>query len=168
MRSTLRATLCILTAGLLVACQDEPVGHPGFASPHAQPIALSPSGAELYVTNTAGDTLDVIDTAKQKVVARVSVGIDPVSVAVRPDGLEVWVSNHVSDSVSVIDVAPGSPTRYRVVGTVQSFDPSGQVTEFDEPSGIAFASDQKAYVALSSRNHVAVVDVATRSVVGDI
>src|SRR5690606_674892 len=34
----------------------------------------------------------------------------------------------------------------------------------DEPVGIAFASNAKAYVALSSRNRIAVVDVATRTV----
>ncbi|MBM4058046.1 MAG: hypothetical protein FJ275_07415, partial [Planctomycetes bacterium] len=40
------------------------------------------------------------------------------------DGREVWVANHVSDSVSVIDTAPGSPTRFRVVATVQDIERS--------------------------------------------
>ncbi len=169
MRRSLRSIVVISLPLLLLACQEEiPIGHPGFASPHASPLALSPTQPELYVANTAADTLEVIDTTKQKVMQRISVGIDPVSVAVRPDGLEVWVANHVSDSVSIIDVAPGSPTRYRVVGTVQAFDAEGQVTTFDEPVGIAFANDAKAYVALSSRNAVAIVDVATRSVTGEI
>jgi len=160
--------LLVLGCAPLVSCGGEPVGHPGFASPHADPIALSPDRAALYVANTAADTIDVIDTQAGRVVARVDVGIDPVSLAVRPDGRELWVSNHVSDSVSVIDLLPGSPTHHRVVATVQAFDPSGQVTAFDEPSGIAFASDAKAYVALSSRNRIAVVDVASRTVTGEI
>ena len=152
---------------------DDPIpepasGHPGFASPQVQSIALSPSGNELYVTNTPADTLDIIDTEKREVVYRIATGIDPISVAVRPDGLEVWVSNHVSDSVSVIDVDPSSPTRYRVVGTIQAWDDAGLVTDFDEPTGIAFASDAKAYVALSSRNRIAVVDVASRTVTNQI
>ncbi len=141
-----------------------PVGYPGFASPQADPIALSPLGGELYVANTPADTLDVIDTTSFAVLARVAVGLDPVSVAVRPDGLEVWVSNHVSDTVSVIDVDPASPTRYQVIATVHAWDDTGLVTEFDEPVGIAFASNAKAYVALSSRNLIAVVDVASRTV----
>ena len=124
---------------------DDPIpepasGHPGFASPQVQSIALSPTGGELYVTNTAADTLDIIDTETRAIVQRIAVGIDPVSVAVRPDGLEVWVSNHVSDSVSVIDLDPASPTRYRVVGTIQAWDEAGMVTDFDEPTGIAFAN----------------------------
>jgi YVTN family beta-propeller protein len=84
-----------------------------------------PSGGELYVTNTAADTLDIVDTETREIVYRIATGIDPVSVAVRPDGLEVWVSNHVSDSVTVIDVDPSSRTRYRVVGTIQAWDEAG-------------------------------------------
>ncbi len=91
-------------------------------------------------------------------------GLDPVGVAVRPDGREVWVANHVSDSVSVIDADPASPTRHHVLATVQVFDAATRSTRFDEPVGIAFAGNEKAYVALSSSNRVAVVDVASRAV----
>ena len=87
--------------------------------------------------------------------------------AVRPDGLEVWVSNHVSDSVSVIDTNAASPTFNQVIETIQDFDSAG-ATLFDEPVGIAFASNTKAYVALSSRNDVAVIDAATYAVTGRI
>lgn len=140
----------------------EKVGHPTFASPHASPLAITAS--TVFVVNTPADTVDVIDAAQRQVVARVPVGIDPVSVAVRPDGQEVWVSNHVSDSVSVIDANPSSPTYLNVIDTVQDIDPRTQATRFDEPVGIAFASNQKAYVALSSENKIAVVDVPSRKV----
>ncbi|MAE96696.1 MAG: hypothetical protein CL910_18770 [Deltaproteobacteria bacterium] len=152
----------------MLACQEPPTGHPAFASPQAAPIALSPLLRELYVANTAADRLEVIDTETHRTLARVATGIDPVSVAVRPDGKEVWVSNHVSDSVSVVDVDPASPTRYHVVATVTAWKPGASVTDFDEPVGIAFASSQKAYVALSSRNRIAVVDVASRAVTKQI
>jgi len=160
-----------MVAGLLAITVLTALGAPGpasakptFASPNADPLARSPISAELYVVNTPGDTLDVIDTGAEQVTARIPVGIDPVSVAVRPDGKEVWVSNHVSDTVSVIDVDPASPTRHQVVATVTAWSADGWVTAFDEPVGIAFASDAKAYVALSSRNRIAVVDVASRTV----
>ncbi len=146
----------------------EPTGHPTFASPLAAPIALSPVVDELYVVNTAADTLDVIDTTQQVVSVRVAVGIDPVAVAVRPDGKEIWVSNHVSDTVNVIDVEPSSPTRHQVIATITAWLGDDWVTDFDEPVGIAFASNQKAYVALSSRNRIAVVDVASRTVTKQI
>ncbi len=138
------------------------VGHPEFASPHVSPIAVT--GGSVFVVNTPADTVDVIDAASRRIVARVHVGIDPVGIGVRPDGKEVWVSNHVSDSVSVIDAEPGSPTYLQVVATVGDFDPETRATRFDEPVGIAFASNEKAYVALSSENQIAVVNVATREV----
>ena len=138
------------------------IGHPTFASPHASPIAIH--SGDVFVVNTPADTVDVIDAKTRKVRSRIHVGVDPVSIAVRPDGKEVWVSNHVSDSVSVIDNAAGSPTYLQVVATIQQFDPKTKATTFDEPIGIAFAGNDKAYVALSSENQIAVVDVATRKV----
>ena len=140
------------------------VGHYNYESPHSNPVALLPDGSLLYAANTPADTVDVIDTATLAVVARIDVGLDPVGVAVRPDGREVWVANHVSDSVSVIDADPRSPTRHHVLATVQVFDAATRSTRFDEPVGIAFAGNAKAYVALSSSNRIAVVDVASRAV----
>jgi YVTN family beta-propeller protein len=142
--------------------QPVAVGHPTFVSPHASPIAIS--GGYVFVVNTPSDTVDVIDCETQKIFARVNVGIDPVGIAVRPDGKEVWVSNHVSDSVSVIDSDPTSSTYLHVIATVQEIDPKTRATRFDEPVGIAFASNDKAYVALSSENKIAVINVATREV----
>ena len=163
--------LALIAIGVGAAADDEEsagdgVGHPVFLSPHARPLAVN--GAFLYVANTPADTLDVIDTSSRSVVARISTGIDPVSVAVRPDGKEVWVANHVSDSVSVIDTDADSDTYRQVVATVQEVDPETLATRFDEPVGIAFASDEKAYVALSPSNRVAIVDVASRSVAGHL
>lgn len=138
------------------------VGHPSFLSPHANPIRLHRD--HLYVVNTPADTVDVINTGSGKIVTRIPVGIDPVSIAFRPDGLEAWVSNHISDSVSVIDTNPDSPTHLRVIATVQDIDLEKRSTNFDEPVGIAFASNEKAYVALSSENKIAVIDIASRQI----
>jgi len=138
------------------------VGHPTFVSPHVSPIAIS--GRDVFVVNTPADTVDVIDATTRKVKARVSVGVDPCSLAVRPDGKEIWVSNHISDSVSVIDTDADSPTYLNVVATIQEFNNRTKATEFDEPVGIAFANNDKAYVALSSANQIAVVDVASRKI----
>ena len=138
------------------------VGHPTFSSPHASPIAVH--GGSVFVVNTPADTVDVIDSKTRKIKERIHVGVDPVSIAVRPDGKEVWVSNHVSDSVSVIDTVTDSPTYLQVIATIQHFDPISKATTFDEPIGIAFADNNKAYVALSSENQIAVINVANREV----
>ncbi|TWT39885.1 hypothetical protein KOR42_50910 [Thalassoglobus neptunius] len=137
-------------------------GHSSFVSPHTSPIAVR--NGLVYVVNTPSDTVDVIDSQSKSIVRRIPVGIDPVSIGVRPDGKEVWIANHVSDSVSVIDSDHDSPTFLHVIATIQQFDPKTRATTFDEPMGIAFATNEKAYVALSSENQIAVVDVKQRRI----
>ena len=153
-------------AGVEPAATGDNAGHPTFASPHARPIAIA--GSYVYIANTPADTVDVIDAATQEVTTRINVGVDPVSIAVRPDGTEIWVANHVSDSVSVIDADASGNTFQQVIATVQDIDPDVPATRFDEPVGIAFASDSKAYVALSTSNRIAIVDVAGREVTGHL
>ena len=161
------AVLALLPFGAMAAeSGGDGLGHPTFLSPHARPLAVR--GAFVYVANTPADTLDVVHRFRRTVVARIPVGIDPVSVAVRPDGREVWVANHVSDSISVIDTHARSRTYRHVVATIQDVDPATFATRFDEPVGIAFAGNAKAYVALSPSNRVAIIDVATRSVTGHL
>jgi len=156
---------------LLPAREDHPsplpprpatVGHPQFLSPHFKPIVLLKD--TLFVANTPADTIDVINTKNGRFIKRIPVGVDPVSLALRPDGKELWVSNHISDSVSVIDTDPTSPSALHVIATIQDFDEKKRATRFDEPVGIAFANNKKAYVALSSENKIAVIDVASRKV----
>ena len=142
------------------------VGHPMLVSPHSRPIAMN--GSFVYVANTPADTVDVIDAGTRAVVERIDVGVDPVSVVPRPDGREVWVANHVSDTLSVIDTDPSSRSFHQVIATVQDIHPQTLATRFDEPVGIAFATDRKAYVALSTANRVAIVDVAARAVTGHL
>ncbi|MCX6381122.1 MAG: hypothetical protein NT023_16895 [Armatimonadetes bacterium] len=141
---------------------SQTVGRPMFMSPHANPIVVS--GGRVFVVNTPADTVDIIDVRSRAIVKRVNVGVNPVGIAVRPDGKEVWVANHVSDSVSVIDSDSKSPTFLQVISTVQDIDPDTRATRFDEPVGIAFASNDKAYVALSSENQIAVINTRNREV----
>ena len=153
------------TLGIQLAMSDD-VGHPTFSSPHFNPIATL--NDLVYVTNTPADTLDIIDTETNEVEFRINVGVDPVSIAVRPDGKEIWVANHVSDTISIIDSDPESDFYHQVIGTVQDVDPDTLQTNFDEPVGIAFATNEKAYVALGPSNSVAIIDVAEREVTGHL
>ena len=151
-----------ITLFSLFSKNESKQGHPLLLSPHSDPIAYH--AAHVFVVNTQSDTLDIIDAKLNKIVSRIATGIDPVSVAIRPDGKEIWVSNHLSDSISVIDNNSKSSTYHSIVATIQDMDLEKKATRFDEPVGIAFASNKKAYVALSSNNEIAVIDVKTRRV----
>lgn len=164
------ALVPFVLAALAFGCTNnhEPVGRQTFASPQVNPILLSPDGSRLFVANTTSNTVSITSTTPPYLlVGSIEVGVEPVSLALKPDGSQLWVANHVSDSVSVIDLNQGSPTYLSVIHTIQSLDSNG-VTQFDEPAGIAFASNSKAYVALSSTNRIAIVNANTFQVTGHL
>jgi YVTN family beta-propeller protein len=66
---------------------------------------VTPDGAFVYVTNIAGNTVSVIDTATDTIVATVPVGDRPFGVAVTPNGAFVYVTNADGGTVWVIDTA---------------------------------------------------------------
>lgn len=68
-------------------------------------LAITPDGSFLYVPNQHGDTISVIDTQSQKVVATLPTE-RPVSVAFAPDGKTAYATAHVPTGyVNVIDTA---------------------------------------------------------------
>jgi YVTN family beta-propeller protein len=68
---------------------------------------LQPSAARIYVTNSAADTIDVIDPTTNKIV-QVIRGIElPHGVNFSPDGTRVYVSNESESVLDVVDAASG-------------------------------------------------------------
>ncbi len=76
-------------------------------------VAVNPAGTFVYVANSFSNTISVIDTVTNTVVATVPVGAGPDGVAVNPAGTFAYVANRFSNNVSVIDTA-----RNTVVATV--------------------------------------------------
>lgn len=76
------------------------------------PSACVPqSAARIYVTNSAADTIDVIDSATNKIV-QVIRGIElPHGVSFSPDGTRVYVSNESESVLDVIDAQSGEIVR---------------------------------------------------------
>src|SRR5262245_44086556 len=69
-----------------------------------------------YVTS-AGNTVSVMDTATNTVVATVPVGAAPFGVAVTPNGAFAYVTNVSDNTVSVISAATNSVVATVPVGT---------------------------------------------------
>ncbi len=82
-----------------------------------------------YISNMNSDTVSVINTATNTVVANVPVGQGPYGLAVSPDGTKVYVTNSPSaarfvarlsnttiGTVSVIDTATNTVTSTVIVG----------------------------------------------------
>ena len=113
-----------------------------FESGPVRPVALSPDGTKLFVTNVPDNHLEIFEVGPGGLLtpsASVPVGLEPVAVAARTN-TEVWVVNHLSDSVSIVDlsVAPPRVRRTLIVG--------------DEPRDIVFAgSPQRAFISTAHR-----------------
>ncbi len=80
-----------------------------------------------YITNSVSNTVSVIDTSSNTVVATVFVGIYPWGVAVNPSGTRVYVANE-DGTVSVIDTSSNTVVATIDVGTYSkgvAVNPSG-------------------------------------------
>ncbi|MGA7384315.1 MAG: beta-propeller fold lactonase family protein [Methylocella sp.] len=118
-------------------------------------VAVTPDGSHVYVTNEISNTVFVIDTTGNMVVATVPVGNHPIGVAVTPDGKDVYVANGGDNTVSVIDTAPDMVVATVAVGT--------------GPNGVAVTPDGKhAYVANRGSNNVSVIETTGNTVVATV
>ncbi len=113
-------------------------------------------GPYAYITNSGDNTVSVIDTATNKVIAIIPVGSSPKGVAVTLDGKKVYVTNIFSGTVSLIDA---------IKNTVRTTIPVGS-----SPRGVAISPDgKKVYVPHPDvgnplNNTILVLDTATNEV----
>ncbi|WP_445183436.1 Hsp70 family protein [Pseudonocardia sp. Cha107L01] len=155
------------TSALATASPQPSRSTPGVISVGQGPsaVAISPDGRRAYVPNAgsgamAGNTVSVIDTATNTVIATVPVGVGPSGVAITPGGGYVYVANGDANSVSVIDT---------VNDTVTATVPVGR-----EPSGVAITADGRdVYVPNAGSGSIAgttvsVIDTTTNTLTATI
>ncbi len=118
-------------------------------------IAVKLDGTKVYVANGDTDSVSVIDTLSNGVVATIAVGHYPNGIAVNSAGTRVYVANASSNTVSVIDT--GNNT---VIATV----PAGSYPE----DVVVNASGSRVYVVNSQSKNVSVIDTSTNSVVATV
>lgn len=156
----------------------------------AAPAAAAPFA---YVTNQDDNTVSVIDTASNTVVATVPVGTRPYAAVPTPDNAFVYVANFGDNSVSVIDAhthtvtatlanvctnpiyvaaMPGGTQVWVACfngGQLKRIDIAtntvvASVTGQSRPSSIAFnSSGTRAYVASNTGSTVRVIDTAANT-----
>jgi YVTN family beta-propeller protein len=118
-------------------------------------VAVTVRSTFLYVPNEGDNTVSVVDTINNTVVATIPIGGSaPNAAAVSPDGAFVYVASG-NGIVSVINTASNLVAKTIPVG--------------DSPSVVAFSPDgSRAYVTNHVGNDVSVIDTATNSVVATI
>ncbi|MDP1699020.1 MAG: beta-propeller fold lactonase family protein [Xanthomonadaceae bacterium] len=117
--------------------------------------ATGQSGPFAYITNRRSNTVSVIDTASNAVVATIPVGSNPRGVAVNPGGGFAYVTNVDSNTVTAINTTDNS-----VAATV----PVGS-----SPQCVAVnAAGTLVYVANSGSSNVSVIDAISNTVVATV
>ncbi|GCF11435.1 bifunctional YncE family protein/alkaline phosphatase family protein [Dictyobacter arantiisoli] len=129
--------------------------HPAHRRAFPTGISLSPDGKRLYVANNLTNTLSVIDTATEDVLATIQVGNYPYMTLVSKDGQRIYVSNWGDASLAVIDAASGQ---------VRTTIPVGE-----HPTALVLSPDAHyLYVTDADSDAISVVDTASEREVGRI
>jgi YVTN family beta-propeller protein len=116
---------------------------------------LANAGPKAYVGNFADNTVSVIDTADNKLVATVPVATGPHGMAITQDGRTVYVTGDGSSALSIIDTASDQVVKTIEVGKT--------------PNGIALTPDGKfLLVTVYGEDRVAFLDTATQTVVASV
>ena len=111
--------------------------------------------AYAYVINSGGNSVSVINTNTNAVVATVSVGTSPFAVAVNAAATLAYVTNTASNTVSIISTSTNTVT--------------ASIPVCAGPTDIALSpTGSTAYVSCPSANMVAVVNTATKKVTANI
>jgi YVTN family beta-propeller protein len=124
------------------------------------PVGGGPSGivvgaSRAYVANSLGNSVSVIDTTTNLVVATIPVGLQPTGVALTPDGIYLHVANQGSNTVSVIETATNT-----VVATVP-------VSAHPFALAIHFSGD-RTYVTYADHPGLTVIDNVTNTIITTI
>ena len=125
----------------------------------------------LYVTNWGSGTVSVIDTATQRRVRDITVGLRPNDLVLAPDG-RLFVACAGDNTVHVITTVrletlgePASPARRLWEGTREIISTSlyPQSLEGSTPTSLALSPDGRTlFVANSDNNNVMLVDISNR------
>lgn len=136
-RYFLPLTLLIFSASIDASSRGQ--NFVSFESGQVRPLAQTPDGKLLLVTNTPNNSVEIYHVSASGLVPKLSipVGLEPVAIAV-PNNKEAWVVNHLSDSISVIDLtaSPAKITRTLHVG--------------DEPRDIVFAGTNNKFAFVTT------------------
>jgi YVTN family beta-propeller protein len=118
-------------------------------------VAISPDGNKVYITNQGDNTVSVISSVTNSVIAKITVGNEPYGLSVSPNGNRLYVANGspcCSGIISVINTA---------TDTVMVTIPVG-----NSPCGVSVTPDgSKVYVADYYSNNVSVINTVTNTVI---
>jgi YVTN family beta-propeller protein len=128
----------------------------------SSPITLSRNGRLLWVVNPGADTVSVIRTDQNKVVATIKVGDEPQSVAVDPADRFAYTANAAAGTVSVIAISNAERSKFKARSL-------GGLRTGSEPWNVVASPDgRRVFVSNSSQDTVTVLDAVRPRIIGNV
>jgi YVTN family beta-propeller protein len=161
-------------------------------------LLFSKDGNQIFTANIGSDSITVIDRQSNFNEMVIPVGKGPEGMDLSQDGKELWVATSRDGGISIVNTASRKVTATLNPGTKRSnrlkFTPDGKlvlITDLEAgelqvwdavahreikrlklgrtPEGILIVPDgSRAYVGVAGENHVAVIDLKTLTVSGEI
>ncbi len=129
---------------------------------NSSPIALSADQKLLWVVNPRDDTVSVLRSQNSEVLATISTGDEPRSVALDPDNRFAFVANAAGNSVTVIRIISDSVANFSAV--VDKTLKTGA-----EPWDIVISPDgNRVFVANSGQDTITVINADTQKIIGQV
>jgi len=137
-------------------------------STYSSPIVMSRDGKLVWVVNPADDSVSVIRTDTNHVIAKIGVGDEPQSLALTPNNKLAFVANAAAGSVTVVRIKNADPDAFDAK-VDQSVGNQGELTTGAEPWNIVVSPDgRRVFVANSSQDTIAVIDATAANILGNI
>ena len=122
------------------------------SGPRPQGAVLAPDGKRMYVTNSEGTSISIIDTGKQERIGSIRTSLGPRRIALTPDGKTLVYNLQPGDAVGFAEVAGGKETAViRLSGRPLSLTMSGD--------------GRLAYAGVQHQDKVFVISVPERKIV---
>ena len=148
------AVLGLAATGATAATFNQPM--------NSSPITLSADQKLLWVVNPRDDTVTVIRSQNNEVLATISTGDEPRSVAIDPDNKFAFVANAAGNSVTVIRIIDDSVASFSAV--VDKTLKTGA-----EPWDIVISPDgNRVFVANSGQDTITVINADTQKIIGQV
>jgi YVTN family beta-propeller protein len=137
----------LLLAGVVTDRHGSAIADPQSAAPAARQ-----GTTRVYVTNSKGDDVTVIDPATMKVVGSIKVGANPHGIVASPDRRTLYISVEGTDELVAVDAATNQVKARTKVGRA--------------PNEVSITLDgRKVFVPLRNEGAIDVVDTTTMKVV---
>jgi 40-residue YVTN family beta-propeller repeat len=129
---------------------------------YSSPIAMSADNQLVWVVNPEDDSVSVIRTDTYTVIAKITVGDEPQSIAVDPNNQFAYVANTASSNVTVIRINNADPAYFQA-------EVNNQLTTGAEPWNIVISPDgTRVFVANSGQDTITVIRMDNNTIIGQV